>query len=205
MTTEPHRAVEVERTYDVDAAASLPDFSSLASCGPAEVRVLDAHYFDTMDLALARADMALRRRTGGPDAGWHVKGPRRGDARVELHWPLGEEGALTAVPPAVVEALAAWGPPPFTPLARIRNTRHAYELSGPAGVLAEFVDDHVQARDARTGVERSWREWEVELGPAAPVSDADRVVFFAAVERAIFATGARPAASASKLARALGH
>ncbi len=215
MTTDPARAVEVERTYDADDGTPLPDWSGVAEVGPVEVRMLDARYFDTADLALARADTALRRRTGGRDAGWHIKGPRRGDARLELSWPLGAfrlapPSAVLAqepdegIPAAVVEALAEWASPPFTPLARIRNTRHAYALLGPAGVLAEFADDHVEASDLRSGAQRAWREWEVELGPAAPADEAAREAFFAVVERAIFAAGAQPSASASKLARALG-
>ena len=53
-------------------------------------------------------------------------------------------------------------------------------------------------------MERSWREWEFELGPAAPEDTAAREAIFAAVEDAVHAVGGREAASASKLARALG-
>jgi hypothetical protein len=69
-------------------------------------------------------------------------------------------------------------------------------------VVAEFVDDHVTATDVHTGVVRSWREWEIELGPAA---SADPRAFFAEVEKAVLAAGGRAAASTSKLARALGY
>ena len=72
-------------------------------------------------------------------------------------------------------------------------------------VIAEVVDDHVEASDLRAGVDRSWREWEVELGPAAPTERAERDAFFAAASDLAFAAGARPASSPSKLARALGH
>ena len=75
---------------------------------------------------------------------------------------------------------------------------------GPEGVVAEFVDDLVRATDLRRGVRREWREWELELGPAAPVDPAGREALFAAAEQAIFAAGGREAASGSKLARALG-
>jgi hypothetical protein len=68
--------------------------------------------------------------------------------------------------------------------------------------VAEFVDDRVSATDVRTGVVREWREWEIELGDAAA---ADPRAFFAAVEAAVRAAGGRAAASASKLARALGY
>ncbi|MBM3716452.1 MAG: adenylate cyclase, partial [Actinobacteria bacterium] len=90
--------------------------------------------------------------------------------------------------------------------ARVRNHRTAYALrDADGGMVAEFVDDRVRARDERSGTESSWREWEVELGPAGPEDAAQRAAFFAAVDAAVFAAGGRPASSGSKLARALGH
>lgn len=203
--TEPSRTVEVERTYDVDDDTPLPrweDIPGVDAVSSGEHRALDAHYLDTDDGALARSGVALRRRTGGPDEGWHVKGPRQGDGRVELGWPLGDTGET--VPAVVVEAISGWTTAPLTPLARIENDRMAYLLTGPRGVVAEFVDDRVRATDVRRGTRRAWREWEVELGPAAPADEAGRAALFAAVEGVVRAAGAREASSESKLARALG-
>lgn len=202
--SEPSRTVEVERKYDVDDATSLPDWRGIAgvdAVSDGELRELDARYLDTADAALSRAGVAVRRRTGGPDAGWHIKGPREGDGRLEIGWPLGDGDG---VPAAIIEALSRWTTEDLTPLARIENTRVAYLLTGPAGVVAEFVDDRVRATDLRQGVEREWREWEFELGPAAPADADGRESLFAAAEAAIFAAGGRDAASGSKLARALG-
>lgn len=202
--TEPSRTVEVERKYDVDAETPLPLWESIPGVDAVtegELRRLDARYFDTEDGALSRAGVALRRRTGGPDEGWHVKGPREGDGRLELGWPLGEGEDL---PDAVASTIARWATAPLSPLARIENDRTAYLLRGPDGVVAEFVDDHVRATDLRQGVQREWREWEMELGPAAPADTAGRESFFIAVERAVRAAGGRDSASGSKLARALG-
>lgn len=204
----PLRSVEIELKFDVDEGTPVPDWSALpgvASVTAGEVRGLDATYLDTEDAALARAGYALRRRTGGPDAGWHIKGPVRPDGgRVELHWPLGEPGVVPAG--ALAELAAVAGDAPLLPLARIRNERVAYELlSESGGVIAEFADDHVRTRDERAGIEREWHEWEIELGAAGPVDPAARTAFFAAVEHAAIGAGARGAASASKLARALGH
>ncbi|WP_337026693.1 CYTH domain-containing protein [Microbacterium sp. LB16] len=202
--TEPSRTVEVERKYDVDVETPLPtwgDIPGVDTVSSGEARALDAQYFDTADGALARAGVALRRRTGGPDAGWHVKGPRQGDGRLELGWPLGDGNDL---PAAVAATLAEWTTAPLTPLARIENDRTAYLLTGPDGVVAEFVDDRVRATDLRQGVQREWREGEMELGPPAPTDDTGRSAFFAAVDRAVEAAGGRESASGSKLARALG-
>lgn len=201
---EPSRVVEVERKYDVDADTPLPDWTDLPgvdAVSAGELRELDARYLDTADAELSRAGVALRRRTGGPDAGWHIKGPREGDGRVEIGWPLSDGDE---VPPTVVDTLARWTTGVLLPLARIENSRTAFHLTGPDGVVAEFVDDHVRATDLRAGVEREWREWEFELGPAAPADEAGRRALFDAVERAVSAAGGRAAASGSKLARALG-
>lgn len=213
MSAVPHgtSSVEIESKYDVDDDTPLPDWSTLPGVvrvGDPEPRDLDARYLDTPDAALARAGVAMRRREGGPDEGWHVKAPAEG-GRSETGWPLGAhvvDGAVPDVPPEVRDAVAPWAVPPFTPLARVRNQRTAYALVDDDGALvAEFVDDRVRARDERRGVETAWREWEVELGPAGPADDDGRAGFFAAVDAAVFAAGGRPAASGSKLARALGH
>lgn len=202
--TEPSRTVEVERKYDVEADTPLPRWAELPgvdAVSEGEVRELDARYLDTADAELSGAGVALRRRTGGPDAGWHIKGPREGDGRLEIGWPLGDDDV---VPDAVIETLSRWTTGELTPLARIENSRTAYLLTGPAGVVAEFVDDRVRATDIRQDMQREWREWELELGPAAPADSAGRAALFAAAERAIFTAGGREAASGSKLARALG-
>jgi inorganic triphosphatase YgiF len=200
------RSVEVERKYDVDDSTPLPSWDAVpgvASVDAPELRELDARYFDTTDYALGRAGYALRRRSGGPDAGWHIKGPEISGGREELHWPLGDEDMdAVAVPAPIIAELSRVTEAALLPLARIRNTRTAHTLrASDGGAVAEFVDDHVRATDVRRGVERSWREWEFELGSAAPT---DHSAIFAAVDAAVHAVGGRDAASASKLARALG-
>lgn len=209
------RSLEIERKYDVDAETALPDWAALpgvARVGDPEERALDARYLDTADAALARAATALRRRTGGPDEGWHIK-QATPEGKLETHWPLDEvagdemagDEAEPVVPAEVVAALAGVAEPPFGLIARIRNARVAYALQDAAGdLVAEFVDDHVTATDVRRGVESTWREWELELGPAAPTDAAGRAALFAAADALVAAAGGRPAASASKLGRALG-
>lgn len=201
-------SVEIELKFDVDEGTALPDWTGIPGVarviGP-EDRDLDARYLDVADVTLGRAGYALRRRSGGPDEGWHIKGPRRSDGgRLETHWPLGATDDLT-VPDAVAAAIAAIASGPLTPLARIRNARAAYALQDPGGgLVAEFVDDHVRATDERRGTESTWREWEFELGPAAPTDAAARAALFAAATGAVLRAGGRPAASDSKLARTLG-
>ncbi len=203
MTAPESTSLEVERSYDVREDTPVPDWSALpgvAAVGDAEVRELDARYLDTEDVRLARAGIALRRRSGGPDEGWHVK-VSVAEGRREHHWPLDGDD----VPAGAAELLEPWGTPPFSPLARIRNRRIAYALrDADGGLVAEMVDDHVTALAARTGRVQRWREWEVELGPAAPADRTERDAFFAAVEQLVRDAGGLPAASDSKLARTLG-
>ncbi len=200
-------SVEVELKFDVDESTPLPDWSALpgvAHVGEPELRQLDATYLDSDDLALAHAGYAVRRRTGGPDEGWHIKGPRGADGgRVELHWPI---SPVSQIPDAVADAVSTIArASDFAPIARIRNQRTAYALQDEhGGLVAEFVDDHVIATDERSGTQRSWREWEFELGPAAPESADGRAALLAAADAAVRAAGGRAAASDSKFARTLG-
>jgi uncharacterized protein YjbK len=48
-------------------------------------------YFDTAALALAAHGITLRRRTGGVDAGWHLKLPEGAGARTEVTEPVGSD------------------------------------------------------------------------------------------------------------------
>jgi hypothetical protein len=209
------RSIEVERKYDADADTPIPDWSLLPGVvrvGEPEPRALDARYLDTPDGALARAATALRRRTGGPDEGWHIKSATP-DGKHETRWPLdaGADGDEPVVPDAVVRALAgvpgvsAPDPASLAVIARIRNARTAYALTDAAGhLIAEFVDDRVSATDVRRGTETVWREWELELGSAAPVDGPARAALFAAADDLVIAAGGRVSTSASKLGRALG-
>ncbi|WP_394279106.1 CYTH domain-containing protein [Microbacterium sp.] len=208
MSSAGEHSLEIERKYDVDEATPIPDWSSLpgvTGVGEAEARELDARYLDTPDGRLGRAKIALRRRTGGPDEGWHVKRVTPA-GKAESRWPLTEAGDdEIVVPDAVAAAIAEIAAPPFGVLARIRNTRTAYALTDASGaLLAEFVDDRVTATDERSGRETTWREWELELGPAAPADDAARAAFFARADELVRAAGGEVAASESKLGRALG-
>lgn len=203
---EPTRTLEVEITFDVDDTTPVPDWTALAevaTMSDVEVRHLDATYYDTAEANLAQVGVAIRRRTGGPDAGWHLKGPIIDGGRIELQWP--DTGDDT-IPEAVLDVASQWTTSELLPFANIVNERHAYQLRDARGdSIAEFVDDHVTGIDVRGDERREWREWEVELAPAAPTNRDDRNAFFAAITACAYDAGARPASSASKLARTLGH
>src|SRR5665647_493248 len=157
---------EVERKFNADPSALLPDLSvAAAAVSEAVESQLDATYFDTADMRLARHRITLRRRTGGDDAGWHLKLPAGLDERTEIRLPLGR--ATRTVPPALVgEIRAIVRNRPLIPIAILHTTRLERRLLDDAGTaLATIADDTVRGQRLRDGADEvsTWREVEVEL------------------------------------------
>ena len=200
----PVQHLEIERKFDVGETFALPDLSSVPGvtgvAAPVE-HALEAAYYDTADLRLARARVTLRRRTGGTDAGWHVKLPAVAGARRELHSPVGR-AAKTPPKAVLAPVLGIVRSAPATQVALLRTRRVVTELLGEDGVvLAEVADDHVTgtalpAAPGEAAVVTTWREVEVEL------VDGDEELL-AAVGEALVAAGATPSRSAAKLTRVL--
>lgn len=194
---------EIERKYDVDEKAVLPDLAGIARVEPAGDVHLEAEYFDTAQGDLAAHRVVLRRRRGGTDEGWHIKLPAS-EGRTELHWPLTDD---EAPPRHVVErVLSRVRGRELVLVARLRTHRTLSHLvDNDGGALLEVADDVVSATDATTGVLRLWREWEVELLEGAPGSERERTALLDAVGERLLEAGATPSASKSKLAAALGR
>jgi CHAD domain-containing protein len=188
------RVRETERKYEADTDAEQvgePDLTGLP--GVAEVRTLepaelDAVYFDTADLRTT-----LRRRTGGDDAGWHLKLPTsQADTRTEVHARLGKSAKKIPRRLAAEVAVLTRGRP-LIPVVRLRNTRRRVHLLDAEGTaLAEIAYDHVSAEPGP-----AWTETEVELLAGKPA-------LLDAVEERLTAAGLRRSTSPSKLAHALG-
>ena len=64
--------------------------------------------------------------------------------------------------------------------------------------------EHVRGENLRTGHSDAWREWEVELLSGAPDTREGRTALLDGIEARLLEAGARHAATASKLQRALG-
>jgi CHAD domain-containing protein len=216
MTAE---GIETEKKYDVDTAAPLPalrDIPGVERVGEPHEAHLEAVYFDTEELALAARRITLRRRTGGSDAGWHLKLPQapgpspasEAEQRREIHAPLGRPDI---VPDKLLAHLHVYlRGSGLAPVARLDTRRTTVALYGHDGVhLADLADDHVDAEvlagagqagagQAAAGRKRRWREWELELVHG-------RQDLFPAAAACLAAAGARPAAHESKLGRALGE
>jgi len=195
--------VETELKYEAGAELpSLRDLPGVTDVDGPRLERLDAVYFDTADLRLARHGVTLRRRTGGDDAGWHLKVPAGGDSRTELRLPLDPgPAAATNAPPDEIADLTfgmARGAA-IRPVVRMKTTRQVWRLVGRKGrQLAEVADDQVSARrldpDSSESTVDEWHELEIEL------SDPDAVARF---DRALRKAGLRRAGHSSKLARVL--
>ncbi len=196
MVTEQR---EREDKFDVDLGFVVPDLTDLVPDGGrievASYRLANT-YYDTADADLQRMRLTLRKRVGGPDAGWHLKIPA-GRARTEIH----SQSRGRTVPKGLSDPLlGVRRGHDLSPVATITTTRDVLRLLDESGsTVAEVADDQVES--ATLGTEstlRSWREVEVELGPAG-----DEEVLRLIGERLV-EWGARPSAFVSKLKRALG-
>ena len=167
---------------------------------------LDATYFDTPAHDLAHNKITLRRRTGGTDAGWHLKLPSGPDARTEVRAPLDASDEATVPSELLDVVLAIVRDRQLGPVARITTRRENQVLYGVDGAeLAEFSNDYVTAwaaGDSDSGPdEQQWREWELELAEnGAPDTD-----LLNRLSNRLLDAGAAPAGHGSKLARVLGE
>jgi CHAD domain-containing protein len=196
------RYLEVERKFEIVESTVSPSFDGLSSVLRVErspAQQLDAVYFDTPGHDLAAHHITLRRRTGGTDAGWHLKLPAGPDARTEIRAPLGDESDADAIPADLLDVvLAIVRDRPVRRVARITTSRTVDVLYGHDGApLAEFCDDQVTAQAGPDGDEQRWREWELELAEGV-----DRELLERLTNRLLDA-GAAPAGHGSKLARVL--
>jgi CHAD domain-containing protein len=202
------RHLEVERKFDVVETTVSPSFDGLATVARVErapSQALDAVYFDTPGRDLAAHRITLRRRTGGSDAGWHLKLPAGPDARTEMRAPLGDGDA--GVPSELRDVvLAIVRDRPLEQVARITTSRtvdHLYSADGMA--LAEFADDEVTAWADGDDTEQHWREWELELSEDAVAADVADEHLLDRLTNRLLDAGAQPAGHGSKLARVLGN
>jgi CHAD domain-containing protein len=192
---------ETELKYDAPTDLALPRFDTLPPVARTSVpdeQELRADYFDTEDLRLLQAGITLRRRTGGSDAGWHLKLPAGPDTRTEIQLPLGR--AVRQVPSELAELVRARiRGLPLQRVATLTTRRRTITLLSEDGAsLAEIADDEVsgvRAQDPAQVV--CWREVEIEL-----TGGDDRLL--AAADKALRAAGLRRSSRSAKLERVLG-
>jgi len=144
---------EIERKYDVDEAATFPALAGSAGVTRVAQPVaheLEAVYFDTAGLDLARRRVTLRRRTGGEDAGWHLKVPSSEGARTQTQLPIEGEGDV--VPGTLLDPVrAVVRDRALVPVARISTRRREYPLLGDDEVVLANVADDESGRNGSSG------------------------------------------------------
>ncbi|MGW1532572.1 CYTH and CHAD domain-containing protein [Streptomyces aureus] len=196
---------EIERKYegpaaegDTDGDTVMPDLSrvpGVAGVVDKGVAELDATYYDTPDQRLAAASITLRRRTGGADAGWHLKLPVSEGVRDEIQAPLSD-----TVPRAIAGLVRSRvRDAELVPVVRLRSARDIRHLVDDSGaLLAEVSLDRVRAdRLGGSGGSAAWTELEAEL------ADDGDPAFLDKVEKKLRKAGFKRSDSPSKLARAL--
>lgn len=198
--TQLEIGVETEVKFEVPRRWTMPRLDGIAGVvrveGPRRM-TQSATYLDTRDLALLRARHTLRRRTGGTDAGWHLKTPGDDTGRVEHRLPLGRSSAI--LPSELVDVVAPLiDGDALLPVAALRTRRTRRSLIGTDGRVLVVVEDDAVEATTYLGGERvhRWREVEVEVvdGTAEDL---------AAVTAALVDKGLSISDSPSKLSRAL--
>ncbi|WP_328669095.1 CYTH and CHAD domain-containing protein [Streptomyces sp. NBC_00328] len=192
---------EIERKYEgpaADGGTEMPDLSGVpgvARVVDKGVAELDATYYDTPDQRLATASLTLRRRTGGDDAGWHLKLPVSEGVRDEIQASLSD-----TVPRAITGLVRSRvRDAELVPLVRLRSARDIRHLVDDSGaLLAEVSLDRVRADRLGGGDGTAeWTELEVEL------ADDGDPAFLDKVEKKLRKAGLSRSTSSSKLAKAL--
>ncbi|WP_328925708.1 CYTH and CHAD domain-containing protein [Streptomyces sp. NBC_00190] len=191
---------EIERKFEFTQSKSarhgVPDLTGTAAIAAVSDQGtvdLDAVYYDTPDQRLAADGLTLRRRTGGADAGWHLKLPVSPGVRDEIGAPLGDDTVPRPLAALLRSRVRGAALEPQVRLLSSRRVSHLLDADG--AVLAELSTDTVRAE--RGEATADWTEVEVELADGVDPGLLD------AVEKTFRKAGLKVSAAPSKLARAL--
>jgi CHAD domain-containing protein len=201
MPAETER--EIETKFDVAPDFAIRDVRRLLTEGDTVERSDDhlvSVYHDTAELDLVRAGLALRRRSGSSDTGWHLKTPGDG-FRTEWRWPLEGNDTLPVELGRLITVFSHGNP--VWPVVELRIHRMRYKILTTEGDLRyEIADDQVWATSFADGAPVTvrtprWHEVEVELGPAGTAADLSDAADFLTTHGAVHSQ------ASSKLVRAL--
>ena len=174
----PSPELEREVKFEVTADFVLPSLDRIVDDGvtnhPLPERELDAQYFDTSDLRLARWGCTVRHRS---DQGWCVKIPSGGDGLALARNEIAVEATGESPPDAAVRLVSGFSRNArLEPIVRLRATRRPTQvLDADGSELAELVDDHVIVERPNRPLEQ-FRMLEVELAGDIDLERVDPIV-----------------------------
>ena len=179
------------------AVPALDDVGPGVTVESLKVKKLDATYYDTRDLRLARAGVSLRHRVGD-DPPWTVKLPEGGGGPVMSRREIPFEGPPGTIPPDAERLVRAYArAEPLVAAARLKTERARVGLHVDGVFVAEIADDEVSVYHGSRLASR-FREVEVEVEESAPDGLLEAVV------ARLRDAGAGAPDSTPKVVRALG-
>src|SRR5215467_11296601 len=120
------------------AVPPLDDLAPELSVAPLKAKKLDATYYDTKDLRLARAGVSLRHRLGD-DPPWTVKLPEGDAGPVMSRREITFAGPAATIPPEAAALVRAYTRgEPLAAVARLKTERSRIGLSVEGTAVAEI-------------------------------------------------------------------
>jgi len=159
-------AIEREIKLAADVGMSLPDLRDLvpnAAVGPASLLHLDAVYYDTPTLSLARAGITLRSRTGEPGPVWTLKLPTPPDGDEVARHEFTFDAPVGPVPLEARLAVRGYArSQSLDPVVRLHTTRSELTIAVDGAAQLKVCDDLVSAEGGAAPA-TEFREIEVEF------------------------------------------
>ena len=178
----------------------LPELDGLVADLTVEalkLKRLDATYYDTKDLRLARAGVSLRHRVGD-DPPWTVKLPEGEAGPVMSRREIPFAGPAGSIPPDAERLVRGYSRgEPLVAVARLKTERSRLALMVNGEAVAEIADDEVSVYHGRRLASR-FREVEVEVEDGAPTKLLPKVI------ECLREAGAGEPDNTPKVVRALG-
>jgi CHAD domain-containing protein len=197
LATEREAKLLAGKSFKMPHFGHLPD-GAVAVASP--VTKLDAFYYDTADLELARWGITLRHRVGGREAPWTLKLPGGAVGQVLTRAELSFDGSSEKIPNEARDLVRGFTrDKPLKIVAHLQTARVPLSVRDANGnKMLEIVDDTVTVLHDQA--HSQFHEIEIETTTG---SGSDRAALESAVST-LLAAGCRAARPLPKLVRALG-